>query len=803
MHDIGTDVRLALRGFRKAPGFTLASVLVLAIGLGAVTFMFSTLDSVALRPLPFEDPDELVWMWGSSDQYPMNSISYENYVDHREQVEAFESLAAFVMFQLPAVITGGGEPERVVSRRVTANLFPTLGIEPALGRGFVEEDGHVAGQAVAVLSHGVWLRRFGGDRSAVGSTVTLDGTPHEIVGVMPQGFDYPTGVDIWLPSRMDEGYAQGRGNNNFSVVGRLRDGADIEQARAQSDVVSRQLEAAFPDSNTGLGMVIVPLHDRYFSGVRAALVMLLGIVAVVLLIACANVASLALARATTRRTEVAVRLSLGAGRARVVRQLLTEHIAVAVAGGALGLVFAYGGIRLLKAFGPAALPRLETVGLDGRALAFAFVMAALTGLAFGTLPALRGTALSLSECLKAGGRTTGQGRSGGRAVLVVTQVALSLMLMIASGLLVRSFTRLQDVDVGFDVEELLLARIQVPASQFAERAEALQVWDQIRASLGEVPGVRSVGGTDLLPIRGGGFSNGVYAQGNEPDQPSDYLPAQRRFVTEGFLETLRLPLIRGRTFEITDEDGTSPVTIVTESLAASLWPGEDALGQFMVLPWGEGIPLEIVGVVGDTRDRGPRVPPSPTFYLSYRQGFGSLGGIRFVMRTEGDPMTVAASLREAVWAIESDAPVSGIQTMVDRRDLSVTQPKFRATLVAMFALTALILAVLGLYAVLSFFVRQHSHEIAVRVAVGADRGNVMRLVLRRGLTLAGTGVLLGLIGGLAGGRVLQGFLFGVDAWDPTTLIGGTAVMLLVALLASLIPARKAVQVPPVEALNTE
>ena len=379
-------------------------------------------------------------MWATSQQQPRNSISHDNYADYRARVDAFDDVAAFLVFRPAAVLTGRGEPERVATNFVTANLFPLLGVQPVVGRGFAGSDGLAGADPVVVLSHALWQRRFGGDVTAVGSALTIDGAPAEVVGVMPEGFDYPGSVDLWLPSQAHQGYAQGRGNNNFFAVGRLRDGVDIAQAQAQVDVVARQLQEAYPEDNEGWSVFLVPLHERYFAGVRQALVLLLGIVSVVLLIACANVASLALSRSATRRSEVAVRLSLGASRPRVVRQLLTEHVAVALTGGALGLAFAAVGIRLLKAFGPATLPRLDTLALDGRALIFAMALATFTGLVFGTVPALRGSALKLAEVLKAGGgRSGGVGRSGGRATLVVAQVALSLMLMSASGLLVRSF----------------------------------------------------------------------------------------------------------------------------------------------------------------------------------------------------------------------------------------------------------------------------------------------------------------------------------------------------------------------------
>ena len=796
--DCLNDARFAMRAFRRSPGFVLAAISVLGIGVGAVTLMFSTLYAVVLRPLPFADPERLVWAWGTSEQRPENSVSALNYFDYRDQASGFESLAEFLVFTPPAVLTGDGEPERVVSNYVSPNLFSTLGITPHVGRGFVYDDERAGAENVVVLGYGLWQRRFGGSRDALGTAVIVDGSPHEVVGVMPPGFDYPGGVDLWFPARTDAFYAQGRANNNFFVVGRLRDGVAIEQTQSQVDVIARQLQEAYPDTNEGWSLTLVPLHERYFANLRPALLILMGTVGFVLLIACANVASLSMARATTRSTEMSVRLALGAARGRIVRQLLTEHFLLAIGGGGLGLFLATLGIGALRTLGPATLPRLDTVGIDGTVLVVTLCVTIVTGFLFGVVPSLKGTSVSLSGALRTGGGKT-QSASKARSTLVVAQVALSLMLLISSGLLVRSFVALQRVDPGFQTEGMLLAELQLPGGRFANPEQINQGWDEVIRRVRGLPGVIGVGAIDQAPVRMGGTYNNVFAQGREPANLADYTPAQRRFVTEGYFGSLGMHLVAGRDFEATDRMGASRVTVINEQLALQLWPNENAIGKSVV--WSP-VPMEVVGVVAGSREFGPAAPIPAMFYVPVRQSAGRTT-LRIMIRTTGDPMTVAGMLRDAVWEFDRNIPVSGLQTMQDRIASSLSQPRFRTLIVGLFAVIALVLASLGVYATLAYFVRERTYELAVRMAVGATARNILGLVVRNGMGLVGIGVVLGLAGALGVTRVLRRFLFDIAPTDALTFGGVTSIVIVVALLACLVPARKAMQVDPRQALTAE
>ncbi len=584
--DIISDIRFTFRSFRRSPGFATATVLVLGIGIGAVSLMFSTFNTVVLQPLPFEEPDRLVWVWSSSERVSQNSLSYLDYVDYRQETDAFESLGAFGVFRRTRILTGDEEAQQVGAYHVSANLFSTLGIAPEIGRAFLPEEEETGREGVTMLSHGFWQRRYGGDPAVVGATVTLNGQPAEIVGVMPAGFDYPAGADLWFPLQQQAGYAQGRGNNNFRIVGRLRDGVTIEQAQAQMDVVAGNIAEAFPAYKAGWGVSLVSLHERYFGSARATILMLMGIIALVPLVACANVASLFMARAVTRRTELAFRLALGASRARVIRQLLTESLVVAIGGGAVGLALAYGGGEALRSFAPAALPRLDSIGIDGNVFAFTLVASLLMIPLFGMVPALRATDMGIAETLKVGGgRSASDRRSGLRSVLVVAQVALSLMLMLASGLFLRSFLNLQGTYPGFQAENVLGFRTALPYFKYNTAEELERVWDDVHRRLRAVPGVTAVGSIDRPPVSGSGPTNEVWAAGRAPANAAEAMGATRRFATEGYFDVMRIPLLAGRVFEATDGREAPPVTVINETLAEQFFPGEDPLGKTLVLDW--------------------------------------------------------------------------------------------------------------------------------------------------------------------------------------------------------------------------
>ncbi len=798
MNNLWQDIRFAVRMFLRSPGFTIASVSVLAIGIGAVTVMFSTLNSVALRPLPFEDPERLVWAWGTNDTRSSNSMSALDYWDYREESYALESLGAFLLFTPRAIITGETEPERVFSTLVSYNLFSTLGVSPQLGRSFLREEERNGSENVVVVSDGFWQRRLGRDPASVGTTLTVNGEPYQIIGVMPAEFDYPGGIEMWFPMRDDTPYAQGRGNNNFFYVGRLGDEVTIEQAQTEVDLIARRLEEAYPETNESWGLRLVPLHERYFAGARSRLVVFLGLVGLVLLIACANVASLSLARASTRSGEIAVRFSLGAARSRVVSQLLTESLLVALAGGGVGLVVAYYGIGALKSLGP-ALPRLQEIGIDTRVLGFTFAISLFTSVLVGIVPALKGTQLPLAETLKVGGaRSSGHGKTRFRSGLVVTQVALSLMLMIASGLLIQSYTRLQREDAGFRVQGILQAELQLPEWRYTSSEEQAQAWAELHDRVRALPGVIGVGSIDQVPIRSGGTYNHIHRADQPPTSAAERseMWAQRRFASEDYLTAMGIPILAGRSLEPTDQQGSPSVIVISETMADRFFPQESPLGKEMVL-WEQN--FLIVGVAGDVKEFGLGATTPPVFYMPTRQW--PQVRTQLLVRTAGDPLALAGALRRTVWEMDRGIPISGLQTMESRVSQSLAGPRFSMLLVGLFAIVALILASTGLYGILAYFVRQRNRELGIRVALGAGPKSIMVLVLKHGMLLTGAGIILGLLGGFAGARVLQTLLYNVAPTDALTFSGVSLCLAAVALAACIIPARRALKVDPQEVLR--
>jgi putative ABC transport system permease protein len=798
MKTLWQDIRFAVRMFRRSPGFTFASVSVLAIGIGAVTVMFSTLNSVALRPLPFDDPERLVWAWGTNETRNANSMSAEDYWDYREETDALESLAAFLLFTPRAIITGETEPERVFSTLVSYNLFSTLGVSPQIGRAFLKEEERTGSENVVIVSNRFWQSRLGEDPEALGTSLTINGKPHQVLGVMPPDFDYPGGIDLWFPMRDSDPYAQGRANNNFFYVGRLREDATIEQAQTELSLIAQRLEEAYPETNESWGIRLVSLHERYFAGTRSRLVVFLGLVGLVLLIACANVASLSLARASTRSPEIAVRFSLGAARSRVVSQLFTESLILALAGGGLGIVVAQFGIGTLKALGP-ALPRLQEIGIDGRVLVFTFAISLITSVLVGIVPALKGTRLSLAQTLNVGGaRSSGDRKTGFRNGLVIAQVGLSLMLMIASGLLVQSYARLQHEEAGFQTQGILQAELQLPEWEYASFEEQTQAWTQLHERVRALPGVISVGSIDQVPIRAGGTYNEIHRADRPPTSTAerDAMFGQRRFASDDYFNTMGIPILAGRSLEPTDRLGSPQVIVISETMADLFFQQESPLGKEMVL-WGQN--FQIVGVAADVREFGLGAMPPPVFYMPARQW--PQARMQLLVRTAGDPMALAGSLRRAVWEIDRDIPVSGLQTMESRISRSLAGARFSMILVGLFAVVAVILASTGLYGVLAYFVRQRYRELGIRVALGAGPGRVLGLVLKRGMSLAGAGIAIGLLGGFAGARALQSLLYNVAPTDALTFSGVSLCLGAVAFIACIVPARRALKVDPHEVLR--
>ena len=799
-----SDATYALRTLRNQPGFTLVILLTLALGIGATTAIFSTVYGAVLRPLPFHDPGGLVWAWGTKPpDMPSNSLAAANFVDYRDQSTSFQSIGAYYVFRPEMTVTGGDEPERVRGTIVTEDLFYTLGVDPQVGRHFTADDrrrgvGPVG--SVVIIGDGYWQRRFGGSEGTLGSSLTIDGTPYEIIGVMPPDFNVPTGVDLWLV--MSDQLAGERGSNDFFMIGRLADGVPLTQAQAEVDGIALQLADAYPETNEGWGLRLVSLHSVMVGNTSTALFILMGAVGLVLLIACGNVASLLLARGNARKAEFAVRTALGGSRTRLISQLLTESTLIGVVGGALGLLLAHYGLVALRSLGP-NIPRIETVGIDGTTLTFALVVSLLTGILFGIAPALKSTEIDLSQALKAGGRTT-SGTSGIRiqGILVASQFALSCVLLLGASLLIQSFVKLQTVDPGFDPTNVLTSQIQLPRGSYGSEEQRQQFFASLLDRVRALPGVEATGAIDRLPMEGGGTWNYTWAADRPPVSDAGRLRTQRRWATAAFFSAMGIPLLSGRTFDNTTRMGTEPVVIINRAMADALFPGEDPLGKRIVHTFRDNLQMEVIGVVGDVRQVGLATPPQPVTYVPHAQ-FGNANSMQILMRTAGEPLALATALRGIVREMDPNIPVSQLGTMDQLVTRSAAQPRFQTTLLGIFAAVALVLSSIGLYGTLAYFVSQRSHEMGIRAALGASGRSVVNLVVGRGMRLAAIGLGLGLVGGLASTRLLNSLLFQVNATDPLTFAGVAIALAAVAVAACIIPAVRASRVNLLEVLRSE
>ncbi len=710
-------------------------------------------------------------------------------------------MGSHLLFRPGVIITGGEEPERVSATTISHNLFTTLAVAPLHGRTFTPEEEVLGGPQVVILSYGLWQRRYGGDPSVVGTGITIDGAPREIVGVMPQDFAYPDGVELWAPMQRGGPSESGRGNNNFYIIGRLADGVRIDQAQAEMDVLAAAISEAYPTVKGGWGIRLTGLHTRLYGDVAGSMILLMAAVILVLLIACANLSSLFLARVTARSGEFAVRLSLGAPKGAIVRQLMTESLTLTLLGTVGGILLATQGIRVLKALGPANLPRVDSISINTTVLLVTLVTSLLTALLFGIVPARRSSRTSLAGTLREGGSSTAGLRSlRTRSLLVVGQVGLSLTLLIASGLLMRSFFRLQQVDTGMETEGVLTMNLQLPSFSYQDPEQRVIAFDAILDRIRSLPGVMEASATDGLPLFGG-LWNGLYRADRPPADSSDRIASTRRFVMDGYFETMGVPVLAGRTFEPTDRTGSPPVTVVSQAMVEEAFPGEDPLGKILVLSWGDGIPLEIIGVVGNLPDYGLNADPRPVFYLPNRQY--PQGVLTLVMKVEGDPTAPVPAIREIVHEVDSDVPITGTGTMMDRLSRSTAGYRFLMLLLGVFAAIAFILASTGLYGVLSCFVSQRTREMGIRIAMGAGPAQVMASVIRMGVIWAGSGLLVGLLGGWGVAILLRNTLFSTAPTDPVTYLLVSLLLGLVAFLACLIPARRAVKVDPLVALRSD
>jgi putative ABC transport system permease protein len=802
------DLRYAIRLLGKSPAFTAIAVLTLALGIGANTAIFTVVNAVLLRPLGFRDPSRVVLV-AEKSPYPTLSTSYENYSDWRDQSHSFESLEATRGATI--ALTGAGEPERLNLRMATAPLFPLLGVNAILGRTFLAEEDRAGGSPVAVLSYGLWQRRFGGSRDILGKSITLDSQPYTVVGVLPSGFELLQPADVFLPFTPwaktlpdDRNWHPG-----IFVIGRLKDGISREQARTEMVGITKRLEQQYPIYNTGISADVVNLQEQLVQGVRPALLLLLGAVAAVLLIACVNVANLLLARAASRGREVAIRTSMGASRWRVTRQLITESLLLSLAGGALGLLFAWASLGPLLKLSATSLPAVFAVSLDRWVLAFTLIVSVATGLLFGIVPALRTAKLDLRETLNEGSRgsTSGPGHHRIRGALVAAEIAMAMLLLVGSGLLLRSFSRLQDVPPGFQADHLLVADLPLSQGTYAKPEQRFGFFDRLVERAKSLPGVRSAGAASFLPVSGGGGLLHFNISGRPPKSPHDYTAAGYRTITPNYFETLGVPLEQGRFFTAADTEKAPAVVVINAAMARTYFPGENPLGKRMQIgatpvsdvPW-----MEVVGVVGDVR-QGLDLDPKAEMYLPYRQADQLLPvfQLSIVLRTAADPMLDASALRSALAEIDPNQPLVRVRTMEENMAATVAQPRFRTWLIGIFAALALVLAGVGVYGVMSYTVTQRTNEIGIRVTLGAQPEDVFRIVVGEGLRLALAGVGVGILAALALTRLLRSFLFGVSAYDPLTFAEVAFVLTFVAVAASFFPARRATLVDPMVALRYE
>jgi putative ABC transport system permease protein len=801
------DLRYAVRTLAERPGFAVVSALTIALGVGGTTAMFGVVDAVLLRPLPYAEPDRLVMLWTRTPGGPPAAASWPEFVDWREQNHSFADMA--VWRGQSVNLTGGAEPERVIGAFVSDRFFPLLGAQPALGRTFTaEETDPATARPVAVLGHGLWQRRFGSDPAILGRSLVLNGQSHTVVGVLGPEFDgadapangWFMGADVFLPiSYFPNKKGLARGETEILVLGRLRPGVDTRQARTDMSLIARRLEQAYPDTHAGRGVEIVPLHEQIVGSFKPALLVLLGAVGLVLLIACANVANLLLARASRRRRELAVRAALGAGRTRLLRQLLTESALLALLGGALGLLVGHWGLALLMSLAPAGLLP-SSLTLDGRVMAFALVLTAATGLCFGLVPALQASRADLDGVLKEAGRGgSGSASHRFRDALVVAEVTLALVLLVGAGLLLRSAVALQRAELGFRPDHVLTAEFRLPPAKYAEPRVIAAFFRQALERLRAVPGIQSAALVRAVPFSGNGGSTTFLVEGQPEPPKGREAVAQLNIVSPDYFRTMGIRQLAGRDFDEHDTADAPTVAVVNDTMARQLWPGTDPIGRRLRLR--EAGWATVVGVVGDVRHSGPSEPPQPQIYTTHEQDARIFACV--VARTAGDPMAMAAPMRTALWSVDKDQPVWKVRPMEQLVTGSRGTARAMSLLVGVFAAVALTLAGVGIYGVMAYAVSQRTREIGIRMALGAASGRVLRLVVGRALVLTSVAIVLGAVGAAVLARLLGTLLFGVGPADPVTFVTAAVALASVGTLAAYLPARRAARIDPVRALAEE
>src|SRR5262245_55487160 len=809
MRTLWQDLRYGARMLMKNPSFTLIAVLTLALGIGANTAIFSVVNRVLLFRLPYKDAGRLVMVWGANPQQGLDidMVSPADLADWRAQNTVFEDLAA--TDDAPYNLTGMGEPESLFGYSLAANFFQVAGLQPALGRTFTPEEDRAGAPGAVILSHRLWQRRFGSDPNTVGRGITLNGAPYTIIGVMPSGFQVPQRSELWTPLRLNSLSANQANNRHFRylrVMGRLKPGVTLEQAQMEMSRIARRLAEQHPDTNAGQGVKVVSLQEGYAGDIKPTLFALLGAGGFALLIACANVANLLLARAAARQKEIAVRTALGAWRVRIVRQLLTEGVLLALVGGALGLLLTLWSANLMVALFPnnvanLNIPVVEEIPIDGRVLGFSLLVSLLTGVIFGLAPAWQASKPDLSRALKESVANTTAGLSGRRmrGVLVVSEMTLAVLLLIGAGLMIKSFWRLLQGDLGLNPKNLLTMEVLLSPQKYSDGRQRRAFLQNVMQRIENLPGVEQAGATNFLPLTGFWGNVSFSIEGRPAPRPNEEPSADNRVVTERYFRTMGIRLLRGREFDERDREGAPPVVIINETMARRYWPNEDPIGARINL--GEGNRAEIVGVVNDVKSFGLEEQTHPDIYRPYAQTTFPL--IAFAVRSGGDPLSLVAAVKNAIYAVDKDQPVFKVITMEKLAAESITLRRVSMLLVGGLSALALILAAIGIYGVMSYTISQQRREIGLRLALGAQVNDVLKLVIAEGMKPALFGMIIGLLASFALARLIKGLLFGVSATDPATFIVISMLLGVVALMACWIPARRATKVDPMVALRSE
>ncbi|MCA1621651.1 MAG: ABC transporter permease [Acidobacteria bacterium] len=803
MWNLLRDVRYGLAMMLKRPGFTLVTLATLVLGIGANTAIFSVVNSLLLRPLPYEGAERVVRLHDSKPpQFEQFPVSPGNFMAWREQAGSFEQIAAYFTGP-PLVMHSGERPEQLDGVRVSASLFPMLRVKPVIGRPFTPEEEESGRDQVVLLSHGLWQRRFGGAPSVIGQALTLSDKTYTVVGVMPPDFKFPTDrTEAWVPTGFTQKDRTRYGSHYLSVLARLKPGAQLPQAQSEMDAIAGRLAEQNPQTNSGWGTKVVAWQEDVVGSLRTPLLILSGAVVFVLLIACVNVTNLLLAHATSRSREVAIRMALGASRGRIVRQFLTESVLLSVVGGALGLLLAVWGVGALASLASDTLPGAKDFWVDGRVLAFTAAVSLLTGIVFGLTPALQFSRPDLNETLKEGGRSGSDGgfRNRPRRLLVITEVVMALVLLVGAGLLIRSFQKLRDVSPGFDTQDVLTMNVALPRTRYKEEAKQADFFEKALREVSTLPGVKAAAAVSPLPF-GNDMNYGFSIIGRPEFDPNQLPTANYYLISPDYFRVMGVTLLKGRAFTDNDRQNVPRVAIINETMARKYFPDQDPLGKQIEVSNGSDVTREIVGVVGDVKQYGLDTEVKPQIYEPYLQE--PFFVMTILARTATNPAGMAESIHTRILAVDKDQPVTNVRTMESIVSDSMTKRRFLMTLLSIFAGVALVLATVGIYGVMSYIVSQRTHEIGIRIALGARAADIVKLVVGQAVLLVVVGVVIGLAASFALTRIMSSLLFGVTPTDPPTFAGVSLILIAAALVASYIPARRAMKVDPMEALRQD